>query len=161
MPRMNLYISEEDKPIFDQAAEMLGEESTSAAIAAVLRREVEAKKAELEGMEEIELEIGSGTGQLGDSPDYKKVRFTGRGLAHFRQLQGNDTRGVDYDLYRSKKGKFLLYIDDWSRWQGEVSTSEYHIFETLQEVEEFGVPEGLIRDAKEEMGEDPAEELDI
>ncbi|WP_229736222.1 hypothetical protein, partial [Kroppenstedtia guangzhouensis] len=94
MPRKNLYVTKDDEPIFDEAAEVLGEESLSAAIASVLRRAVEAKKAELEGMEQIELEVGTRSGVMGDTPDLQKIRFTGKEIAFTRQLQGNDTRGV-------------------------------------------------------------------
>src|SRR5690554_5062501 len=109
MASKNLYVREEDVQIFNEAAEILGEESLSAAIASVLRRAVEAKKAELEGMEQIELEVGTRSGVMSDTPDLKKIRFTGKELAFHRKLQGNDTRGVDTTLYRTKKGKFLLF----------------------------------------------------
>ena len=162
MPRKNLYVTKDDEPIFDEAAEVLGEESLSAAIASVLRRAVEAKKAELEGMEQIELEVGTRSGVMSDTPDLKKIRFTGKELAFHRKLQGNDTRGVDTTLYRTKKGKFLLFVEDWSRWQGEATTSEYFIYDTLEDVETSGNATGqLIRDAKEALGDDPATELDI
>lgn len=164
MPRINLYISEADKPIFDEAAEILGEESTSAAIATVLRRAVEAKKAELSGMETVELEIGYGSGKLGDTPDTQNIRFTGKEIAHYRNLHGQtrsgDDRGIDYHLYLTRKGKFLLFVDDWSRWQGEESSSRYEVFDSLNEIEE-AVPERLIAEAKEAIGEDATIELDI
>lgn len=161
MASKNLYVREEDVQIFNEAAEILGEESLSAAIASVLRRAVEAKKAELEGMEQIELEVGSASGVPGDTPDMEKIRFTGKEIAFCRKLQGNDTRGINYTLYRTKKGKFLLFVEDWSHWQGESSSSEYFVYDSLEEAEKGFAPTALIQEAKEALGEDSAKELDI
>ncbi|WP_188433988.1 hypothetical protein, partial [Kroppenstedtia guangzhouensis] len=102
------------------------------------------------------------SGVMGDTPDLQKIRFTGKEIAFTRQLQGNDTRGVDCTLYLTKKRKFLLFVKDWSHWQGERTTTEYYIYDTLEDVEVSGHATGqLIRDARESIGEDPAIELDI
>ncbi len=56
------------------------------------------------------------------------VRFTAEEAGFRRELHGElsnaDDRGTDYTLYRTAAGKFRVYVEHWSRWQGEGSFSE-------------------------------------
>lgn len=165
MPRINLYVSEENKPLFDKAADILGEDSLSSAIASALKKAIEAKQAEQEGFEKVELEVGTTNNRMGESDNLKTIRFIGKELAWIRNLHGQtgsgDDRGTTYTLYLTQKGKFLLHIDEWSRWQGESSHSRYKVYESMREIEEKEGLDQLIREAKEALGEDLAIELDI
>jgi len=71
----------------------------------------------------------------------------------------NKEEGIDYTIYQTHKGKFLLHVYDWSRWKNKNSHSRYQIYESLEEIEE--APDKLITEAKVELGEEPVEYLDI
>ena len=88
-------------------------------------------------MEEIKLNIGieqhMRDGRLQDLT--RPVEFTGEELAElttFGEHKGSpsDTRGVTETLYRAEDGRLLVYVAEWSRWQGEAN----HY--TLEQVEE-------------------------
>lgn len=163
MAKKTFYIPDEKLELFEKAESMAGEDgSISRVIVQAVEEFVKREEAREEGLEEVELLIGRCGGPREESEDLKKIKFIGKQIASFRSLHGQtgsrDDRGMDYSLYLTQKGKFLLYKDDWSRWQGEYSVSEYEIYESLKEVE---APEGLINEAKEELGEDPSIFLDI
>ena len=42
-------------------------------------------------------------------------------LRQFGEHKGNlsDTRGTDYTLYEVEDGRLIVYVETWSRWQGE------------------------------------------
>jgi hypothetical protein len=115
-----------------------------------------------EEFKEIRLEAGTISGTMGEDNDLKVIKFRGRELASYRSYNGQtgsgDDRGMTHTLYQTEKGKFLLYAEEWSRWQGEANYRSYEVYDGLDEIKE---PEGLIREAKEALGQDPAEELDI
>jgi hypothetical protein len=115
-----------------------------------------------EELKEIGLEVGRVSGRAGEDNDLKVIKFTGRQLASFRSYHGEvssgDDRGIIRTLYQTEKGKFLLYMEEWSRWSGEDNHNSYSVYDTLDEIEK---PGGLIREAKEALGQDPAERLNI
>lgn len=56
----------------------------------------------------------------------RPVRFVGEGLAELttygysdRTGYPTDTRGVTETLYRTEDGRLVVYVQEWSRWQGE------------------------------------------
>ena len=90
-------------------------------------------------MEEITVEIGStvalSSGHV--QKQLKPVRFVGEQLASLTEFGRSDqtgaltdTRGVTRTLYKTDDGRYVVYIEDWSKWQGE--PSHY----SLQEVKE-------------------------
>ena len=117
-----------------------------------------------EELKEIRLQVGTVSGRMGESDDLSEVKFTGRELANYTEYHGEtssgDDRGTDYILYQTKKDKYLLHINNWSRWQNENGAKKYDIYDSLDELK-GKVPDSLIYNAKEELGLDPAEELDI
>jgi EXLDI family protein len=117
-----------------------------------------------EEFKEIRLEAGTISGTMGEDDNLKIVKFRGRELANFRSYHGetgsSDDRGITNTLYKTEKGKYLLYTSNWSNWQGESSRKSYEIYDSLEEME-GEVPDGLLYKAKEESGQDPAEELNI
>ncbi len=60
------------------------------------------------------------------------VVFNGEELAQFRRLGTGrnggltDTRGTTQTLYRVDDGRLVVYVEEWSRWQGEPNT--YRLF---------------------------------
>jgi len=115
-------------------------------------------------LKEIRLTVGWISGVMGESDDTKEITFKGRQLASYNSYHGetsnDDDRGTTHTLYETKKGKYLLHTSNWSNWQGESSHKRYEVYDSLEEMEEE-VPDGLIYEVKEELGQDPAEELDI
>jgi hypothetical protein len=75
-------------------------------------------------MATITLEVGTVTCINGRTQELlRPVEFVGKKLASRREYTGdNDTRGVDETLYRCEDGRLVVYVEDWSRWQGEISS---------------------------------------
>ncbi|MFW6008960.1 MAG: hypothetical protein ACOCP8_06825 [archaeon] len=120
---------------------------------------------EKRNVEEIRLEVGYKAGDPRESDDIEIVSFMGEEIANMRdfygELSSGEDRGTEYTLYLTKKGRFLLHKKNWSNWQGESSTLQYKIFDKLEEIKEEDIPKGIIKLAKESMGMDPAEKLDL
>ncbi|AEE97691.1 hypothetical protein [Mahella australiensis] len=162
MPTKTIYVKEEDMPIFERAAEIAGD-SLSSIITDAVRDYVRRKESEDSGMREIILEIGTWPNH-GDS-NTKKVAFTGVSLGEMTLFKGQtnsrDDRGVDWELYLTKKGKYVVYRRVWSRWQNESSYAEYYILDELpgtdnmiktKDGEYIEIPAGLVQTAREKEG---------
>lgn len=108
MPTKNVYVSEADLPLFEQAAELAGALST--AVAAGLRlfvaqRERERKRTQ---MSTIEVTVDEG-------PAVVTKRFVGRHVLHFEEREG--TRTASYRVYLTARGQYAVYSrtdPDWS-----------------------------------------------
>ncbi|MBO8160606.1 MAG: hypothetical protein H0Z24_03135 [Thermosipho sp. (in: Bacteria)] len=162
MPRKTIYVSEEDLPIFEKA-EKLGDNSLSAVIAEALKRFVEVKEAEAKGFSEITLGIRAVKGEMGVPCNLHTVKFIGRELA--RGCDKSDllgSRGVDYVIYQTRKGKILLYVNQWSMQNGEADKGYYKIFDTLEELQKNAdVPTEVVKDAAKALEQEITEYLDI
>ncbi|GIV77447.1 MAG: hypothetical protein KatS3mg050_1841 [Litorilinea sp.] len=89
-------------------------------------------------MEEITLHVGTVTAPRGFVQDHRRpVVFQGEELARLSWWTGNDdSRGMKQTLYRTKDGRLVVYVEDWSRWAGEAS----HYY--LRQVEEADLDVG-------------------
>jgi hypothetical protein len=170
MATKQIYIKDEDKVIFEEAEKIFEKDSLSAIIAKSLKQYLEMEKAKKEGFEEILIEIGRKGGKPGESNNLKEIKFIGKELAYYRDYSGaqaSDDRGTNIVLYLTRKNKYLLHSENWSRWQGEYSHMSYEIFDNLEDIEETedeserGYPASLIREAKEKLGQESADFLDI
>ena len=96
----------------------------------------------------IKLNIGSENEKVKNT---RPVEFEGENLAERREYEGDDTRGTDETLYSTPDGRFIVYEESWSKWQGEYnnySLHEVHIndlgingwFEALGRIAGFGRP---------------------
>ncbi|OGO41597.1 MAG: hypothetical protein A2Z04_06735 [Chloroflexi bacterium RBG_16_57_9] len=81
-------------------------------------------------MEKIVLRIGTIVGMSsGHTQDTtREVEFMGEVLSHYTAYDDSnrsggptDTRGVSQTLYRAEDGRLIVYVEDWSHWQGEPS----------------------------------------
>jgi len=75
-------------------------------------------------METITVEVGT-VQRIGSivQDERRPVEFVGEQLARMTTCTGDDdTRGVTETLYRAEAGRLLVYIEDWSHWQGESSS---------------------------------------
>ena len=69
----------------------------------------------------------------------KVLRFTGLELGQWTDhtpSRSNDDRGHTYTLFELPTGLFRLYIDRWSRWQGESSSAMLTDPRTLDDLRE-------------------------
>lgn len=157
--RKNIYVRDEDATLFEKA-EAIGGESLSAVIAEALRRYVAAEEAKAEGMQEIVIEVGTWHSEGAD--DTKRLKFTGRKIAGGRTFSTGDSRGTDYELYLTGKGKILAWRENWSRWQGESTSASYEVYDNLEQTLAGGVvPGGLVQEAAEAMDVELVEYLDV
>ena len=74
-------------------------------------------------MDTIELSVGSLCVIDGcQQDDLRPVQFRGELVGSRRELTDDrGTRGRDESLYRTDDGRLVVYIENWSRWQGEPS----------------------------------------
>lgn len=75
-------------------------------------------------MDTVTLNVGTvrrnRSGHVTDS--CRPVEFVGELVASRTVHTGNDdTRGVSESLYKTDDGRLVVYVEDWSRWQGEPS----------------------------------------
>lgn len=90
-------------------------------------------------METQRVKVGVlGTTGSGMGYDHTRgVEFIGEELArvtHYgtgRNGAPTDTRGTTETLYRTEDGRHVVYIEDWSRWQGE--ENRYRLVEASPE----------------------------
>ena len=85
-------------------------------------------------MDKIKLHVGTRrtlkSGQVDDN--LRPVEFEAEELANVTRYDGdNDTRGTTWTLYQAPDDRLIVYIEDWTKWQGE--TSHYTLREVSQE----------------------------
>ena len=81
-------------------------------------------------MDKVNLTVGSECSTSGGAVDdrTRKVEFVGEMLGELRELgegrdgSPTDTRGTTQTLYRTEDGRMVVYVEDWSHWQGEPNT---------------------------------------
>ncbi len=149
MATKQIYVKDEDLTVFDEA-QALGGDSLSAVIAEALRRFVEAKKAEAEGFGEIALRVGP-------QGHERTVRFVGRKVGETEILTGStserDDRGTTIGIYQGQAGKFVVHVEDWSRWQNEQSRSWHAIVDSLTDLRRPIVQDDAEIDLPQEVGD--------
>ena len=171
MPNKTIYVKDEDLNLFEEA-EKLGGESLSGVIAEALRRFVDVKKSEAQGLQEFTLSVG--TWRFRGDDNLRKVRFTGRLLAEAEVLTGQTSdrrdRGTDYKIYQTQAGKVLVWWKNWTRWERENDTADYAVLDQLPDYNDEVVgkmhgdilgpvelPGSLLQDAAEALGEELVE----
>lgn len=91
-------------------------------------------------METITVRIGSVVGMSGGQTqdNTREVQFVGEKLATRREYGYSehtggitDTRGTDETLYRTEDGRLVVYVEDWSKWQGE--PNRYSLVEVTED----------------------------
>ena len=76
-------------------------------------------------MDTIKVTIGTKRTLQSGQPDdnLRPVKFEGEELANVTMYAGtDDTRGVTETLYRTEDGRLIVYVEDWTKWQGETTT---------------------------------------
>ena len=75
-------------------------------------------------MERVRLDIGTAVNLNGRSQDdLRSAEFEAEELgSRTAYLDERGSRGVTETLYCTPGGRFIVYIEDWSHWQGEPTT---------------------------------------
>ncbi|MBU0609736.1 MAG: hypothetical protein KKI08_17750 [Armatimonadetes bacterium] len=146
--RRNIYIRDEDEPLFEEAEKMAGDEgSLSGVIAAALRGWIGRKQAEDEGYELTTVETFSEASGVG-FPAYK---FMGRLLAAGKT---GEPYMVKERLYKTRAGKLVFVQEGWSEdWQ-RLRSLTLGQYDAIEEVP-FCSSDAR-RAACEALGQDPA-----
>jgi EXLDI family protein len=106
VPNKTIYVSDGDLPLYQRAQALAGD-NLSAAIAAALRRFVEAEEGRRQGFDDIIVRVGPAPG--------RKVRFTGILLGEW--VNTSHSRVESFRVYRGRTGKFVLHVErspDWT-----------------------------------------------
>lgn len=107
MPNKTIYVSEGDLPLFQRAQELAGG-NLSQAISRALRRYVDAEEGLREGLEDVVVRVGLGSG--------RKVRFTAMLVGEW--VDTIEQRVERYRVWRGRTGRYVLHIErSESYWQ--------------------------------------------
>jgi hypothetical protein len=98
----------------------------------------------------------------------RDVKFTGECIgsaanefdrAHGSRWSGETGRRYEYDLYRTKSGKFVCVKTMFTMWQGERDHHAVEVCATLGEVFAYFGTSRLAKELYEDAGLDDAEEV--
>lgn len=107
MPTKNVYVAEDDLPLFERAAELAG--ALSAAVAAGLRLYVEKADAERKRVEMHTVELEVDEGQV-----VTTKRFTGRQLLRYEESEG--PRATTFRVYVTANGQYAVHQRNAPNW---------------------------------------------
>ncbi len=172
MPDKTIYVADRDVSTIEKAKEILDGRgrSLSSFIAKSLSQLVADHEAGQKAMERVSIEVGRSSGSQFEDDELREISFIGRVLASKKVFEepGQDSRGATRTIYATAKGKFLLYVEEWTRWQNETSHYWYKVYGSLEDLQkdtdEYADADSyasLIQEAKKEMGEAGATFLDI
>ena len=75
-------------------------------------------------METVKLDVGyskiSGGGHVIE--ELRPVEITAEEVAEHKTADDRGNRGTTETLYKTTGGRYVVYVHDWSRWQGEPDT---------------------------------------
>lgn len=153
--KVTLYVKDSDRPIWERARELLGEESLSAFVTEAISLLVARREAEAKGMRSIELHLGTGT------TDFPTVTFWGRELVHIRPA-GPRSEGVHWWGYETARGQLVIVRQEirsapepqatWRHWKFPT------LLDLLNAVEQY--PTQLVVEVMRALGKERLE-LDI
>jgi hypothetical protein len=157
MPKQGFYFSNEDhRDVYLKAKTYAVE--LSPIVVQGLRDFIKAKEDEGKGFEEITKFVGTRSINEFALTKGEYIKFTGKRVAGFTEEMDGERHTKTYLIVFTRKSKYLLWSeeDDYGD-----ATSEYHIYETFQELLNAGLPGKLIENAIKNMPEIPCRELDV
>ena len=132
MPNKNIYVSESDLPLFEEAQE-LAKGNLSSVIVHALRQYVKLERIRQGGFEEITVKV---------NPDglFTKKRFQGRLLTRmrFRVERDGTNRVVTYMVYLTSKGNWAVLVKDVPGWWYHPTEMKQWREQKREDWEEFG-----------------------
>lgn len=153
-PTRTIYVKPEHQDVWNQAKELLGDDSLSELVAEGLKKVVEERKAEKEGFKRVEVEVGT------DEQGWITIAFQGRLLVEDRKegMQKYDDEEETFfefyftQVYLTPKGN-IIYIKGEN---GHTYYFNYHSFEGFADHRLPQWPEEIVQEYEEalENGED-------
>lgn len=68
----------------------------------------------------------------------KSIKFqVAEKLAYAGQNRMNNSRGTTYYIFKTEKGSLMLFVGEWSKYQGEISDYKLKKFDSKKEIAEF------------------------
>jgi EXLDI family protein len=151
MPNKTIYVSETDIPVFDKAQQMAGG-NLSSAIAQALRRYVEDEEMQEQRFEEISVDVGRvyRVHKKFIRESSVEKRFMGKAIISWRTRDPEDPRSESYDVYKTPKGRFVVYsrIGPNDNYEGDdeeedpTSESRLDVYDSLEAMH-AGLPQEL------------------
>ncbi len=168
MPKVTLYLPDEENDLLEEAKRVLGAEaSLSGLFRESLRRIVAEFKAAKEGFQRVELPLFNALttdgGVVYSVIEMRPIAFTGKLL--FREDDAE--HGWYKEVYRTARGKLLFYFGS-DRHQDDGAS--YEIYESLDKAAQAMSPDDpteerfdreLLRHVSEALGEPWVQEIDI
>jgi hypothetical protein len=157
MANKNVYVADEDLPIFQEAQELAGE-SISKVIVQALRQYVMQKELEATGLKEYVAMEGDDEGGL----NVNKIRFIGKLISTAVDGTENGEKSDTYTLYYTRKGKFLLQVR--TEYHPKISNEINYRYEIIDDFDALcakGLLPKLIKDAEEQLGKSHIRFIDI
>ncbi len=150
MPQRTIYVKEEHQKLWEEAKELVGDDSLSEIVAEGLQRVIDARKNAEGGFQRIELEL-----------DDRAVAFQGRKVAETDSYL--DDHRHYHVAYVTPKGNILIYTE-----YGDNPFYFYNVYKSVNEASkkmdddnEPLYPYHFLNDIAEAMGGKHFEELDI
>ena len=156
MPQKSIYVKDEDLNLWEEVKKIIGDESLSEIVVEGLRRVIDARKAAINNLKRIVLEVG-----ISEEPHYS-IGFYGKEIASYCDEERDCP--AEHTAYITKKGYLLIYTEE-----GDSIFEQYHkIFHTVAEAAkeknrygEPNYPSKFLGEIAEEMGETFIVELDV
>lgn len=160
MATKQLYIRDEDAPIWERAAALADGDSLSAVVVKALRHWADVQEAQAEGFEPRQI----------DRRNKPPLRFIGRELASHL----NKGTGVENTIriWQTRGGRIVYEFEHYTIWEGKDSYTIAESFANIDNAEaefsmgdgecdvEYGAPGSLFVEAREALGQDTAEWVD-
>lgn len=170
MSTKNVYVSDQDLPLFEEATKYAG--SLSTAVAAGLRMFIDAQKQKGLDLEPVELKIN-------DDGRLRTVRFVGRMIYKFDESSGTKRR--INEIFITQKNNYVLYqrvMPNWNslaaktakEWEDgqpadvdftEAVTRTMSVYQTLDELKKHLPAKQAAAVDRTSSNLDAVEELDI
>ena len=154
MPRKNFYVADADVPVYEKAKDYIGD-SISGFIMDALKKLVHDKEDIGKELTPIRLWVGK-ENEVFDVKTGEYIGFTGRFLGS-GTVDGDSM--IQYELYETRKGNFLLYIVEDDK-TGTI-TSAYDTYKEYPEVTKLNLPSKLLKEAEATLRNFKCVELDI
>ena len=157
MATMNFYVPKTEVEDINKAREILGDDYSPFIVRNLKSVVIDADKREKSFIEITRFE---GTIQQGlGIRQGRDIKFIGKQLS---EKVGFDDTTIPawYELFLTRKGKFMLYILSEDE-QNDTSTCSYKVYDSIKELQGQNIPGALLMNAEKNMPNITCEFLDI
>lgn len=169
--KTSIYINNADMPVFEAARKLARNGNISLIVGDALREYVSLHQYD----KEHDIEVGVWYAH-NEPPNVIKISFNGRLLAEGReltgQLEGKEDRHTKWRIYKTHRGKFLIWWELWSNWAQEDIVADYIVINqfpetgavyvgTATEIESTPLPEEVVAAARATLNKRITKKLDV